>query len=148
MRVLARVLLVALVIVFAAGAWVAFREGSTVLEKSRQIEAKEARIDSLRAERLNLTDRTQAVGKEMAALPDSIASLRTGYAINEAKKIAKAEMILDTHISREQTRIRRYKEERGDASRRFVSRDLPLAFAFILIGAAYLVVRKRVGPGN
>jgi cell division protein FtsB len=143
MTTVARILLAAMMMVFVAGAWVAFREGSTVLARSRQIESKEARIDSLRAEKLKLGDRTRAVGEEMAALPDSIAQLRTGYAINQAKKIAKAEMIIDDHISREQIRVRRYRKERGEASRRFVSRDLPLGAAFILLGAAYMTVRKR-----
>lgn len=144
MKALVLALRILMVLCLVVGAGVIVREGRVILEENRMMGANDALIDSLRMEKQKLRERTQEVGEEMAAMPDSMQSAKMGYAINSAKSIAKADMIYDSRITRARKLNHVHHATRRHAVNRLVWWQIPLAFVFLLSFFVHMVLRKRV----
>ena len=143
MKAMVIALRVLMVLCLVVGSGVIVREGRVILEQNRMMGANDALIDSLRIEKQKLKDRTQDIGEEMAAMPDSVQAAKMGYAMNSAKSIAKMDMIYDNKITRARKLNHTHHATRGHAINRLVWWQIPLAFVFLLSFFIHMVLRKR-----
>jgi hypothetical protein len=142
-RILSWLTLVLLVVVLVAGAGVTYQEGRTILENTRLIKENQAIIDSLKIELVRIEVRGEKAGEEVEALPDSLKHRGLQMSVRASERITKEMNIVGNQLMGYERRNRAHDRERGEASKRFISRNLPLGVTFILLGIVHLYARKR-----
>lgn len=98
-------------------------------------------IDGYNEEKLGLVGKAEMVGKEMAALPDSVASLQTGKVVGAAKSIGKREVYLDGLIQRAERRIENAQGDQTAALKQMVAWGAATGLPFLVL----LMVFVRTG---